>query len=82
MRQRQDADPISNSDSLIRPLVLYPPFIMTGSFLDPKVKPYTTEEFNKQAQALLDLIAKCEELENQSKEDKFLKEHFQIIDCR
>ena len=82
MRQRQDADPISNSDSLIRPLVLYSPFIMTGSFLDPKVKPYTTEEFNKQAQALLDLIAKCEELENQSKEDKFLKEHFQIIDCR
>ena len=55
---------------------------MTGSFLDPKVKPYTTEEFNKQAQALLDLIAKCEELENQSKEDKFLKEHFPIIDCR
>ena len=82
MRQRQDADPISNSDSLIRPLVLYSPFIMTGSFLDPKVKPYTTEEFNKQAQALLDLIAKCEELYNHSKEDKFLKEHFQIIDCR
>ena len=45
-------------------------------------KPYTTEEFNKQAKQLLDLIAKCEELENQSKEDKFLKEHFQIIDCR
>ena len=84
MRQRQDADPISNSDSLLRPHVLYSPFIMTGSFLDPKVKPYTTEEFNKQAQALLDLIAKCEELENKpvSGVDKFFNEHFQIIDCR
>ena len=77
MRQRQDADPISNSDSLIRPLVLYSPFIMNQ-------KPYTTEEFNKQAKQLLDLIAKCEELENkpQSGVDKFFNEHFQIIDCR
>ena len=47
-------------------------------------KPYTTEEFNKQAKQLLDLIAKCEELENkpQSGTDKFFNEHFQIIDCR
>ena len=77
MRQRQDADPISNSDSLIRPLVLYSPFIMSQ-------KPYTTEEFNKQAKQLLDLIAKCEELENRpvSGVDKYFKEHFQIIDCR
>ena len=47
-------------------------------------KPYTTEEFNKQAKHLLDLIAKCEELENRpvSGVDKFFNEHFQIIDCR
>ena len=47
-------------------------------------KPYTTEEFNKQAKQLLDLIAKCEELENKpvSGVDKFFNEHFQIIDCR
>ena len=47
-------------------------------------KPYTTEEFNKQAKQLLDLIAKCEELENRpvSGVDKFFNEHFQIIDCR
>ena len=47
-------------------------------------KPYTTEEFNKQAKQLLDLIAKCEELEKkpQSGVDKFFNEHFQIIDCR
>ena len=46
-------------------------------------KPYTTEEFNKQAKQLLDLIAKCEELENRpvSGVDKFFNEHFQIIDC-
>ena len=43
-------------------------------------KPYTTEEFNKQAKQLLDLIAKCEELENRpvSGVDKFFNEHFQI----
>jgi len=77
MRQRQDAGVISSSDSLVRPLVLYSPFIMSQ-------KPYTTEEFNKQAKQLLDLIAKCEELENnpQSGVDKFFNEHFQIIDCR
>ena len=47
-------------------------------------KPYTTEEFNKQAKQLMDLIAKCEELENKPKSgvDKFFNEHFQIIDCR
>mgnify|MGYP005730074617 FL=1 len=47
-------------------------------------KPYTTEEFNKQAKQLMDLIAKCEELEKKpvSGVDKFFNEHFQIIDCR